>query len=139
MLPILVAPYGEYADAFLLMAEVREDGRSGTAGAPAAPVDEESVTAFPVAVVPDDAEPVQHAPSAHIFAYEVKEEERGFRASTNLHCRRRQRRRAPTALVAKLSPFLRDCGSPLSSGPQPMVMGLDIVLRCRCRCRKLVT
>jgi len=31
--PSLFAPYGEYADAFLLTAEVSVDGRSGMAGA----------------------------------------------------------------------------------------------------------
>ena len=32
-LPILFAPYGEYADAFLFTADVSVDGRSGNAGA----------------------------------------------------------------------------------------------------------
>ncbi len=31
--PILFAPYGEYAEAFLLTADVRVEGRSGIAGA----------------------------------------------------------------------------------------------------------
>jgi hypothetical protein len=41
MPPNLFAPYGEYADAFRLTADVRDDGRSGITGAPEADVVED--------------------------------------------------------------------------------------------------
>lgn len=65
--PSLFAPYGEYADAFLLTADVRDDGRSGTAGAPAVAVevvvDAGFVTALPVDIPVEDAK-AEFAPVA---------------------------------------------------------------------------